>query len=307
MDTQLAILNSSYEPNWFLSTVAQSTAALIAIIGGFLISRLISLASRRSEAIDRLDNLQNRSRVVESELHTIDEDIEVTIHKWFLSRHLETMSIYKGEVDLEEIAENSNFIGSDPDEMAIFAKWVAETVKKAYQDIQNRFPNEFPPTQAKDLLTAGLMFEREIESRIYEQVAIDLKESRKTPLEKISSSYRANALIGLSKRSDRIVKLQDERVARRNELSYNLKFLEDEIEFLDLQGHFGNSSKMLGYGFLTLSYFGSAGIIFPLYLMTKNPVLVHAPMRMAVFVGFISGFFALLVFILNAVRNLNTV
>jgi len=41
----------SGDPNWFLSTVAQSTAALVAIIGGLLISRLVSLAADRDGLI----------------------------------------------------------------------------------------------------------------------------------------------------------------------------------------------------------------------------------------------------------------
>lgn len=35
------------DPNWLLSTEAQSAAALVAIIGGFLVSRLVSLSSER--------------------------------------------------------------------------------------------------------------------------------------------------------------------------------------------------------------------------------------------------------------------
>jgi hypothetical protein len=31
------------DPNWLLSTIAQSTAALVAIVGGFLVSRLLAL------------------------------------------------------------------------------------------------------------------------------------------------------------------------------------------------------------------------------------------------------------------------
>jgi hypothetical protein len=36
--------------NWLLSTIAQSTAALVAIIGGFVITRVITEQTERSNA-----------------------------------------------------------------------------------------------------------------------------------------------------------------------------------------------------------------------------------------------------------------
>jgi hypothetical protein len=49
------------DPNWLLSTTAQSGAALVAIVGGFLVSRLVTLRS------DRI----TRTR----ELHFVDEEL----------------------------------------------------------------------------------------------------------------------------------------------------------------------------------------------------------------------------------------
>jgi hypothetical protein len=36
------------EPNWLLSTTTQSSAALVAIVGGFLLSRVLALAAERN-------------------------------------------------------------------------------------------------------------------------------------------------------------------------------------------------------------------------------------------------------------------
>lgn len=35
------------DPGWLLSSLAQSTAAVVAIVGGFLVSRLVQLSSER--------------------------------------------------------------------------------------------------------------------------------------------------------------------------------------------------------------------------------------------------------------------
>ena len=57
-------------------------------------------------------------------------------------------------------------------------------------------------------------------------------------------------------------------------------------------------------GFLALSYFGIVGVIYPLFFMTKNPVVVDALSRDIVFFGFVSGFVALLIFIIDLLWNL---
>ncbi len=40
------VVSTSHDPNWFYSTLAQSTAAIVRLAGGFLVSRLIA---RRAE------------------------------------------------------------------------------------------------------------------------------------------------------------------------------------------------------------------------------------------------------------------
>src|SRR3954447_14151000 len=48
------------DPSWLPSTAAQSTAALVAIVGGFLINRLIGIDSERRQAEQRLVEARER-------------------------------------------------------------------------------------------------------------------------------------------------------------------------------------------------------------------------------------------------------
>jgi hypothetical protein len=50
----LAASGSTADPNWLLSTVVQSGAALVAIIGGLFTSRLVSLSAERAALLRRL-------------------------------------------------------------------------------------------------------------------------------------------------------------------------------------------------------------------------------------------------------------
>jgi hypothetical protein len=48
------LLAPSPDPNWFYSTLAQSTAAIVGLAGGFLVARLIALRERVGEERERL-------------------------------------------------------------------------------------------------------------------------------------------------------------------------------------------------------------------------------------------------------------
>lgn len=54
--------------NGLISTIISSTAALVAIIGGFLVSRVISLSSEKNSIVRRLreinNDLKSKKRVV---------------------------------------------------------------------------------------------------------------------------------------------------------------------------------------------------------------------------------------------------
>src|SRR4051812_44540856 len=67
------------DPNWLMSTTAQSAAAIVAIVGGFLVSRLITanssreaLQARQRESIDRLRSFEQLEAEAKRRLQTHD-------------------------------------------------------------------------------------------------------------------------------------------------------------------------------------------------------------------------------------------
>jgi len=75
------------DANWFFSACAQTAGAIVAIVGGFLVSRLVSLDSERRGigqslklSKGNLANALNRKREAEQELHDWDaEDYHSTV------------------------------------------------------------------------------------------------------------------------------------------------------------------------------------------------------------------------------------
>lgn len=170
-------MTAPYDPNWYLSTVVQSSAALIAIIGGFLVSRLVSLTAQRSEFVQKKSNLNNR---------------------------------------------------------------------------------------------------------------------RKASLQELS----ANKALPTNNETDEAKK------QKKQEVEHAVKFLDDELSALKRMDEIKPGIIAIVKGFGALLYFGLVGIIYPLFLMTRHPVIINALGRDIVFFGFVSGFIALLIFIIDLLWNL---
>src|SRR3954452_21681256 len=74
--TLARVLDVTADVNWLLSSLAQSTAALIAIVGGLLVSRYVSLHAEQSAAGRRVDDLDRRVAAATQRLQDARADID---------------------------------------------------------------------------------------------------------------------------------------------------------------------------------------------------------------------------------------
>lgn len=79
-----------------ISTTAQSTAALVAIIGGFLVSRLIGLVSEKTQQAQLFDELKSERRVKDAELKKFNNTVVTGIQKLFREDYLDSILESKG-------------------------------------------------------------------------------------------------------------------------------------------------------------------------------------------------------------------
>lgn len=83
------------DPNWFYSTLAQSTAALVGLAGGFLAQRVV--AQRGDLGTERMDlrrnletlqaNIDQQRQVATAALNSMNEQLKVVDHARFESRN----------------------------------------------------------------------------------------------------------------------------------------------------------------------------------------------------------------------------
>jgi hypothetical protein len=89
------------DPNWFYSTIAQSSAAIVAIVGGFVTSNILSLITEKKRLTDTLREKRNilktyresnvdmsiaNIKLIEAEIPALEERIKYFTYP----RHLRT-------------------------------------------------------------------------------------------------------------------------------------------------------------------------------------------------------------------------
>ena len=85
----LLLVRSSAEcpvdPDWLLSSTVQSAAVLVAIVGGFLVSRLVTLSERGAIIQQRADEHQDKLRQIKQaeydEVHSERLSVSTETHR----------------------------------------------------------------------------------------------------------------------------------------------------------------------------------------------------------------------------------
>lgn len=166
-------MESTADWSQFLSVAAQSAATLVAIIGGFFLSRLIQLAVDRANLGQQYADLHNETRELKSRLEEARRRL-VLYHAGEFVSNVFGRIVTAGwrDVHLATLSEHyrrthprlSYEIGSEFDELE---QRLARTIPEAFSEFEQlKGHGEFPPTLREYRSTSGV--ERNLlEDRIY--------------------------------------------------------------------------------------------------------------------------------------------
>src|SRR5690349_15864077 len=87
------------DPNWLLSTTAQSAAALVAIIGGLLVSRLVGLAGERESLQRQLERSEAEEQLVAGRLSLIEAQVRSVARGFYIDSNIKRYIDAKGDPD----------------------------------------------------------------------------------------------------------------------------------------------------------------------------------------------------------------
>lgn len=178
------------DPNWLLSTSAQSAAAIVAIVGGFLVSRLVTLSAERNSLIRRRDEVGALLNVKESEREELEGQQEGDEAVGIISDALDGLIEAKGEMRLEEMLESYGDPWDKPSEkLASHLDEVNATIQHALADLESpmRASTERPPRSFQSFARANGIKYEEWQESVYEAVYREIRDqlprrTRSSPL-----------------------------------------------------------------------------------------------------------------------------
>jgi hypothetical protein len=161
------------DPSTLLSTLTQASAVMVAIIGGFLVSRLVSLSSE-------LEGIRRQRHAAKEGLQLLDADYaqahELRLEasqKKFCDLVLDQL-IEHPEVDLAALIEENVPRGSSVLEITPYAEELKDRVDAASRAIQQSLnDNDSSEVTLEDLVARGLKLPEQSED-IVENVLYDL-------------------------------------------------------------------------------------------------------------------------------------
>lgn len=248
-----------------ISTIISTSAALTAIIGGFLVSRTITLNSERSNLLKRIQEIDNELTYKEKILKQLNFQIFEDEADDFIRNHAEEVLV--NHKSIQSILEKYNYSLTVEE-----IEWIVKKIQKIFNEIMKLIENDTIsslPSEFKTFKENKNMTIEKYESWYEEVYTIIYREKLKT----ISSNYlllRNNYSMlhsVINTPSKELLRIKHERFKEKN-------YLQDEIQILNglkkeltkiLKSY--SARKELKYGFIVFIYNSIVGIVIPSMLL----------------------------------------
>lgn len=296
------------DPNWLLSTVVQSAAAFVAIVAGFIISRLLSLSAERS-------GLQAKVRDIKLQLGIKIQNLDVLekrLLEWDAEDFLEDSDVLNmlvesgGQISLAEAMKRVTGYNRSEDELRPYWDEAINVTKNAFRLVTENFSELAESEGDIDVFLKNLgldisSYRLKIYHRIFGKI-LNEYEKRRNPFGAMMNSIAS-------------VQIPDFRSADENNryraLEHDIEVIERdksalETQLFDLEAQLKQLGQPQGVklGIIFLAYFSLVGIIIPVFLLPFPPEQFTSTHKWVVFLLFISGLVFFFVYLFKLVRQL---
>ena len=289
------------DPNWLLSSVAQSAAALVAIVGGFLVSRVVGLQSTRDGLLRQRRELSSQRTQLVGELEGVQTIRHARDAEEFRDEQLLDVVERRGDVTAEELLNQFEPRVSTRQEMVSVAEALIRDVKIAWSEVARVWPES--QLNAPDLdwfRSQGIEISKDVED-VYEAVADKVEEIRRRNLSSplggwASALPRIRPLI----EGQRDLGLETEEQMLRS----RLRGLDSQLDLIDAELLRVGNPRGIGVGIGVLSYLALGSVILPVAMLASRPVPDSLVVRRVIVALFASGLVGLLGYLVWSIRSL---
>ena len=295
----------SYDLTAFLTTVAASSASIVAILGGFIASKLITISGERDALLDKLNSIDEELRFKKEELKSYQIENDTSDALSFIHDHIEALLKQSTINNVYDSAENYGIskerIKPYWDRALIICKDFFESDHEGAALNSDGIPRELACKYSNDKFSYEvlLILMRYVEKVLREEERRKREEERKRdPFASMISSPDYNHL--LMDNIESIHPLSSTLNYTRNEqeidkLTSSILFLEFQREQLELQRKTLVKPKGMKAGLVIFALFAIACIIVPLAMCPRytESLCTFWTIKIIILVLFISGMMAI--------------
>jgi hypothetical protein len=289
------------DPAPFLSTIASASSGLVAIVGGLLVARFVTLDSEQQGAQRVLDDAEARLATARQRAQEAVERL-LRWDAWdFLYTRTVLEAIDEGVQDLAELRRRGDATGLTDDELQPFVQEVRQELARAHEVLEDIVPAyKDLETRRWDAFRRGTPTLPQIRwdlawEIVFDQIVVDREAERRSVL----AGPPPDFLRPLSARPPTDweaigARRRDDLVANRERAEQQVEDFESEVQRLRQARDAVVRPQGLGWGLIILGYFAAVGVVVPILLMSRGPRDLTPLMGWLVFSAFFSGLLALL-------------
>lgn len=299
------------DPNNFLATLSQSSAAIVAIIGGFLVSRLVALSSEREGIKRQLKAANQRLSLHEVDYgpaHAYRLERSKAALVDFIQDDLVKIHLEHKTPDFDELLLKENHIprGSSFDEILPFAQALSEEVARAVEQVKQVLrSDDVDSIDLDDLRPRGLDVS-ETNEHLYEDIVAQLRQTlpspRRGPFDFSAPNFNLGLLTpGWVREVD--ARRLDESI--RDELHLKALVISSKEEVARLQDDLDQFAQPVGVvsAVAILGIFSILGIVLPLIVMVLDFNSIPLWLALSLLGAFTLGLTAVLGYIIWYLRK----
>lgn len=296
------------DPGPLLSTLAESAAAIVAIVGGFLVSRLVAISSERDGLRRQHDHTRNQLTHVTAAYQDAYDYRLGNSKRAFTDLVLEDLvGVPPDSVDVEALLATNVPRGSSREEMEPHLEHLIDRVQRATAEVGNQIraadTNEL---SVADLEARGLVLadhEREMYHRIVDSAVSDLPTARSAYGS--LPHFRMPRLVTQGQVATDLRRL-DESIRAEQELRARRRILETDVE--RLRSEINMTGRLVGVtpAIIVLTLYSLIGIVAPVVVMSLHQAMLADWEAWTLVALFVAGLLSVLGYILWYARTLNT-
>ena len=269
------------DPNWLLATMAQSAAALVAIVGGFLVSRVVTLASEREGLEQRARDLERQRQDQAERLGEAHHLRQDTCWEQFVDRAAYGVARNYQSLSPERLVDSYWVQGIPREEMLNLVSRLIEETQQAFEHFERG--GDMPGPSVTD---------REV-YKVYQAV-----NAARSP---ISRSPRFDSVEERLWKQERLDKLTE----NERELRADLVAVQREGELVRTELARVAKPPELWRAAVAFGYLAVFGVLAPVVGLAWRPVPSNLLWRILLVFGFVSGVGVLGWYLIWAVRQLS--